>query len=358
MLLFSCLVQIEASTASHVTLAWNPSGSQDVAGYRIHYGTASGVYTQTLELGNITSAVVFNLAVGTTYYFTVTAYDTLSRESLPSNEVSYTVGSQSSSSSHLANISTRANVGVGDNALIGGFIVCGSQPEKMILRAIGPSLASHGVVGAMANPTLELHDSTGAMMATNDNWQNSGQANEITASGLAPADPLESAIIATLQPGDYTVIVRGVNNTTGIALVEGYELDSVTTRLVNISTRGQVGAGDQVLIGGLIVTGSDSKTVMVRALGPSLATGAHPLAGALVNPVLELHDGAGNLLSSNDDWINSPQFSELAASGLAPSHSLESAILTTLSPGNYTAIVRGVANTTGIALVEVYDLDP
>jgi Matrixin len=262
------------------------------------------------------------------------------------------------SSSHLANISTRLNVGVDDDVLIGGFIVRGPVAKRMILRAIGPSLTGAGVIGAMANPTLELHDSTGAAIATNDNWQTGSQASEISASGLAPRNPLESAIVATLQPGSYTAIVRGVNNTTGIALVEGYELDSTATRLVNVSTRGRVGVGDEVLIGGFIVTGSQSKTVMVRALGPSLGTGAHPLAGALVNPALELHDGSGNLLSSNDDWVNSPQHAAIVASGLAPSDSLESAILTTLSPGNYTAIVRGVNNATGIGLVEVYDLDP
>jgi hypothetical protein len=261
-------------------------------------------------------------------------------------------------SSHLANISTRLNVGVNDDVLIGGFIVRGPEPKRLILRAIGPSLTGAGVSAAMADPMLELHDSTGATIVTNDNWRTSAQASEISASGLAPNNPLESAILATLQPGNYTAIVRGVNNTTGIALVEGYELDSTATRLVNVSTRGQVGVGDEVLIGGFIVTGSDSKTVIVRALGPSLGTGPNPLTGVLANPVLELHDGSGNLVSSNDDWVNSPQQSAIVASGLAPSNSLESAILTTLSPGNYTAIVRGVNNTTGIGLVEVYDLDP
>jgi hypothetical protein len=355
--LFCCVWEIQASTANHVTLAWDASQSQNIAGYRVHFGTRSGVYTQTIQVGNVTSAVVSNLTAETTYYFTVTAYDTSNFESLPSNEVSYAAGGQSGSPGHLANISTRGNVGVDNDVLIGGFIVRGTQPKKMILRAVGPSLASHGVIGAMANPTLELHDSTGAMMATNDDWQNSGQANEIDASGLAPANPLESAIVATLQPGNYTTILRGVNNTTGIALVEGYELDSTTTRLVNISTRGHVGVGDDVLIGGFIVTGS-SKQLIVRAIGPSLAIGPNPLPGALVNPVLELHDNMGNLLSSNDDWVNSPQHVAIVASGLAPSHPLESAIMATLSPGNYTAIVRGVSNTTGIGLVEVYDLDP
>jgi hypothetical protein len=357
-LLFCCLGQIQARAQNHVTLAWNPSGGQDIAGYRVHSGTTRGVYTQTIEVGNATSALVSNLTAGTTYYFTVTAYDTSNQQSAPSNEVSYMVTGPNGNSSHLGNISTRLNVGVDDDVLIGGFIVRGPVPKRMILRAIGPSLTGAGVIGAMANPTLELHDSAGATIATNDNWQTGAQTSEISASGLAPRNPLESAIVATLQPGSYTAIVRGVNNTTGIALVEGYELDSTTTRLVNISARGHVGVGNDVLIGGFIVTGSQSKTVIVRGLGPSLGTGAHPLAGALVNPVLELHDGSGNLLSINDDWVNSPQFSAINASGLAPSHSLESAILTTLSPGNYTAIVRGAHSTTGIGLVEVYDLDP
>jgi hypothetical protein len=247
---------------------------------------------------------------------------------------------------------------VDDDVLIGGFIVRGPGPKRLILRAIGPSLAGAGVIGALANPMLELHDSTGAMIAANDDWQTSAQVSEIRASGLAPTNPLESAIVATLQPGNYTAIVRGANNTTGIALVECYELDSTATRLVNVSTRGRVGVGDDVLIGGVIVNGSDSKTVLVRALGPSLGTGPNPLTGVLANPVLELHDGSGNLLSSNDDWVNSPQYSAIVASGLAPSNSLESAILTTLSPGNYTAIVRGANDSMGIGLAEVYDLDP
>src|SRR5205807_9121191 len=192
--------------------------------------------------------------------------------------------------------------------------------KRMIVRAIGPLLYGSGVIVAIADPTLELHDSTVSSIVTNDNWQSGAQVSEIIASGLALTNPFESAIVATLQPGNYTAIVRGVNNTTGIALVEGYELDSTATRLVNISTRGHVGVGDDVLMGGFIVTGSDSKTVIVRALGPSLGIGPNPLTGVLSNPVLELHDGSGALLSSNDDWVNSPQQSAIVASRLAPSN--------------------------------------
>lgn len=355
-LLFCCLWQIHASAQSNVTLSWNPSSGPNIAGYRLHSRNANVLYTQTIEVGNTTSVLVPNLTAGIAYYFTVTAYDTSSHESPPSNEISYTAPGSAPTSSHLADISTRLNVGLDDDVLIGGFIVEGPVPKKMILRAIGPSLTGAGVTGTMANPTLELHDSTGTI-ATNDDWQTGAQASEISASGLAPTNPLESAIVATLQPGNYTAIVRGVNNTTGIALIEGYEFDSTVTRLVNVSTRGRVGVGDQVLIGGFIVLGSDLKTVMVRALGPSLANRTTPSSPALAKPFLELHDGSGELLSSNDDWMNSPQQAAIAASGLAPTDPLESAIMATLSPGNYTAIVRGVNNTTGIGLVEVYDLD-
>jgi fibronectin type III domain protein len=347
-LLISFVSQMQG--AHTITLAWDPILQNDLAGYRVHWGTASGDYTHETDVGSTTRAVVSNLTDGTTNFFAVTAYDIAGLESLPSNEVSYP------NWSHLANISTRMNVGVNDNVLIGGFIVRGSQPKHLIVRALGPSLTAAGVTGAMANPMLELHDSTGALIASNDNWQTGGQASQISASGLAPSNALESAIIATLPSGNYTAIVRGVNSTTGIALVEVYELDSTTTRLMNASTRGRVGVNDDVLIGGFIVRGSQPKQLMVRAIGPSLA--AAGVAGAMANPRLELHDSAGALIASNDNWQTGGQASQISASGLAPSNALESAIIATFRPGNYTAIVKGVNNATGVAMVEVYDLDP
>jgi hypothetical protein len=258
---------------------------------------------------------------------------------------------------HLANISTRMRVGTGDEAVIGGFIVQGAQSKKVILRAIGPSLTRLGVTGALANPTLELYDESGALIASNDDWQQSPQVNEIIASTIAPSNAHESAIVATLPAGGYTTILRGVSGTTGVALVEGYELDSNSSRLVNISTRGRVGVGSEVLIGGFIVRGTTAKKVIVRALGPSLASGANPIAGTLANPYLELHDGSGNLLVANDNWTTSPQKSEIIASTLAPTNSQESAVIATLEPGAYTAIVKGAAGGSGIGLVEVFDLD-
>lgn len=263
-----------------------------------------------------------------------------------------------SSPSHLANISTRMRIGVSDNVLIGGFIIRGAQPKKLILRAIGPSLTAYGVASVIADPVLELHDSLGGVIAANDDWRSGAQMNEIQASGLAPADSAESAIIATLLPGNYTAVVSGYGGGQGIGLVEGYELDGNTTRLVNISTRGRVGIDDEAMIGGFIVQGSAAKRVIVRALGPSLAGGPSPIVGALADPILELHDGNGNLLAVNDDWSNSPQAAEIIATTIPPVNNLESAIVATLGPGNYTAIVRGVDNTSGVGLVEVYDLDP
>ncbi len=262
------------------------------------------------------------------------------------------------SASHLANISTRIKVGLNDNVLIGGFIIKGTQPKKLILRGIGPSLATIGVVNAMIDPVLELHDSSGGVIASNNNWSTSSQMSEIQQSGVAPSNPAESAIIATLAPGSYTAVVSGYAGGQGVALVEAYELDGNATRLVNISTRGRVGVGDEAMIGGLIIQGSTAKKIIVRALGPSLSGGPSPVAGALADPVLELHDGSGNLIAANDDWGNSPQASEIVQSTVPPTNDLESAVIATLGPGNYTAVVRGVNNITGVGLVEVYDLDP
>jgi hypothetical protein len=271
----------------------------------------------------------------------------------------------------LSNISTRAFVQTGADVMIGGFIIEGSGPKTVIVRAIGLELTPFGVPNALADPMLELHNNRGALIASNNNWQTtviggiitSSQVSEIQSSGHAPTQPSESAIIATLQPGNYTAIVRGVNNTTGVALVEVDDLSTdAGSVLGNISTRSLVQTGADVMIGGFIIEGSAPKTVIVRAIGPELTPFGIP--NALADPALDLHNSSGALIASNNNWqttviggiINSSQVSAIQSSGHAPTQPSESAIIATLQPGNYTAIVRGVNNSTGVALVEVYDL--
>ena len=220
----------------------------------------------------------------------------------------------------------------------------------MILRAIGPSLP---LPGTLDNPTLELRDSSGALLESNDDWVSSPNKQAIIDSGLAPGNDLESAILRSLPANAaYTAIVRGANNGTGIGIVEAFDLDAaVDSKLANISTRGFVQTGDNILIAGTIILGNAAQKVIVRAIGPSLS-----LPGKLANPTMELRDQNGALVDSNDDWINSPNKQAIIDSGLAPANDLESAILQTL-PANgasFTAIVRGVNNTTGIALVEMF----
>jgi hypothetical protein len=260
-------------------------------------------------------------------------------------------------------------VQTGDNVLIGGFIVTGTQPKKVLLRAIGPSLTVNGVPlpGKLENPTLDLNG-PGGLIATNDDWRDDPtQEAEIIATGVPPPNDLESAIVATLPANNagYTATVRGVNNTTGIALVEAFDLDTtVDSKLANISTRGFVQTGDNVMIGGFIVLGPDPQTVIVRANGPSLANANPPVVGALADPTLEIHDSNGTVIASNDNWQDNSDSDRQAIidSGVAPTDSLESAIITTLSSSvtgiGYTAIVSGNEGGTGVGLVEVFALAP
>jgi len=249
----------------------------------------------------------------------------------------------------LANISTRAVVGTSANVLIGGFIVTGTQSKQVIVRGIGPSLP---LPGKILDPILELHDATGRLIGFNDNWGDSADRAAIADSGVAPANPNESAILMSLAPGSYTAILSGANLTTGTAVVEVYDLESAAdSKLANISTRAFVQTGDSILIGGFIVVGQSAMDLIVRAIGPSL-----PVPGAMTDPTLELRDASGNLLASNDDW-RSNQEAAIIATGVAPTQNAESAIIATFSPGSYTAIVRGANATTGVAVVEVYQLN-
>ncbi len=257
--------------------------------------------------------------------------------------------------SRQLNISTRETVGTGENVLIGGFIITGPTPKKVIVRAIGPSLAAFGLTGLLQDPTLEVHDASGAILFSNDDWKSTQQA-AIEATGIPPADDRESAIVASLNPGAYTAIVQGKNNATGTALVEVYDLDPTpVTRLSNISTRGEVGIGTNVLIGGLIVSAEDAgqANVVLRALGPSLT--ALGVSGALQDPTLDLHDSNGDLLAGNDNWRDA-QEGIISSTGLAPADDREAALFVTLPAGAYTAVVQGKNATTGVGLVEAYNI--
>jgi pimeloyl-ACP methyl ester carboxylesterase len=255
--------------------------------------------------------------------------------------------------SRLANIATRGNVGTGDNALIAGFIITGTQSKKIIVRGIGSSLP---LADRLANPTLELRDSSGALLDSNDNWVDSPNKQAIIDSTVQPTNDLESAIVATLPANgsNYTAVLRGTNDGTGIGVVEAYDLDqTVDSKLANISTRGFVDTGDSAMIGGMIITGGTSTSVLVRAMGPSLTDAG--VSNALQDPTLELYDGNGALITLNDNWRET-QEGEILGTSIPPTDDRESAVLVTLPPGAYTAIVRGKDNSTGVALVEAYQL--
>jgi len=257
--------------------------------------------------------------------------------------------------SKALNISTRAFVDTGERVTIAGFIVTGDIAKKVLIRGIGPSLTANGVPTALANPTLTLFDTAGNVTMTNDDWKNSPDAAEIMSTGLAPTNDSESAIIATLAPGQYTAQLAGKDNGTGNGVIEIYDLQSGTSAtLANLSTRGYVGAGDNVMICGVIIGSGDNPIMVFRAMGPSLASSG--IANPLLDPTLELHDNNGGLIAFDDDW-KIPQIQAVQAVNLAPPDTRESAIVSAfLSPGNYTAVVRGKNNTTGVALVETYRL--
>lgn len=305
-------------------------------------GTISGTFTGLLAAKTSPDAVEFTGGVlGTIQLFSTNFHGTSTFQLLFLSKPTGAV-----------NISTRTMVGRLDDVLIGGFIVTGDAPEAVIVRAIGPSLP---ISGSLQDPFLELHSPTGELV-TNDDWKSTQEA-VIKDTNVAPTDDRESAIVTALDPGNYTAVVRGKNNTTGIAVVELYDLGTAPlnqtskAKIAQISTRGTVGKGDNVLIGGFIVDVLPTK-IILRAIGPEL-NGIVP--GALQDTTLELRDGSGSLIASNDDW-RSLQEQQIIDSTVPPKDDRESAIVATLNPGNYTTIVRGKDNSAGVALVEVYAL--
>ncbi|MBS0659583.1 MAG: hypothetical protein JSR82_15175 [Verrucomicrobia bacterium] len=270
----------------------------------------------------------------------------------PTPQVTPTPTPTPTPNSRLINVSTRLRVATGSGVAIAGFVISGTAPKRVLVRALGPTLANFGVSGVLGNPSLELLTGQ-TSLATNDDWRSTQEA-DIQASGFAPPNDLEPAIIRTIQPGSYTAILRGVSETTGVGIVEVYDLEPnlATARLINLSTRGVVGTNDQVMIAGLVINGTTPKRVLIRALGPSLT--AFGVDGAISDPQVRVV--ANNVdIGTNDNWQSS-QAAEITAANLAPPNALDSALILTLQPGSYTAIVSGVGGATGVALVEAYEL--
>jgi PKD repeat protein len=332
-----------------LNVAFDASGSSDpdagdaIASYTFSFGDGSPDVTQSSPTINHT------YRHGGAFFATCTVTDTQGEISANVASLVIKTGAQ------LVNISTRLRTQTGDNIPIAGFIVVGDQDKKVIVRGIGPSI--QGAQGPLQDPVLELHDSSGAVIASNDNWKDTQQA-EIEGSGVPPGDDRESAIVKTLSPGNYTAILRGKDDTTGVALVEVYDISFTTdSRLANVSTRGLVGTGDDVMIGGFLAGPNDAAFtgIVLRAIGPSL--GAANVPQPMQDPTLELHDRDGALIDSNDNWKDSPQAAEIESTGLQPTDDRESAIIrTNFEPGPYTAILRGKDNSVGNALVEIYDV--
>lgn len=279
------------------------------------------------------------------------------------SDANFTINGNGATPGLVGNISTRLPVGTDNNVLIEGFIVQGpaGSTKKIIVRAIGPTLAGFGIADALANPTLDIFDANNTKIASNDDWKNTqvgglitgDQSGEISASGVAPTNDKESAIIANLAPGNYTAVVRGLNNTTGTGLVDAYDLSaSSPARLANIATRGLIQAGDKLMIAGFIIQNGQVR-IVVSAIGPSLT--AFGITNALADTTLQLRDANGGIILENDDWKSS-QRQELEATGLQPTNDAEAALVTIIQPGSYTAQVRGKNDTSGIGLVQVFFL--
>jgi hypothetical protein len=333
---------LEATTSvSLIGTVNDPSGNAAIL-WKVYSGPAGGVLANPNQAS--TTATITSPG---TYTFLLSADDSVHAVAYDAVVVRVT------GRNALANISTRVQVGIGNNIAIGGFIIVGNTAKQVVIRGLGPSLAAAGVPVPLGDPVLDLYDSSGNLLQNNDNWQEM-QAQILRDLQLAPANDFESALVRTLAPGAYTALLRGQNNSSGIGLIEVYDLQpSAQSKLGNISTRGFVGTGDNVMIGGTIVTGPDSARVVFRAIGPSLA--AAGIVNPLGNPQLGVFDANGTGIATNNDWKTSQQ-NAIAATGLAPTNDLESAIVADLAPGNYTAVVSGVGGATGVALVEAYHL--
>ena len=354
---------IEADVIFNNTIDWDsyrgplhPDGAIDFRRVALHeFGHVVGLNHPDLANPKQTVVAIMNSIVSN--------IDTLQTDDINGAKSIYDSGPAyltSNPAPNLVNLSTRAFVGTGNNVVIGGFIIQGSQPATVILRGIGNSLPALGITDALLDTVIELHSADGSIISMSDDWIDDSWASTVASYHLDPTNSQESAILATLNPGSYTVLLKSFDNgdgkLTGTGLIELYDLHTTGGRAGNISTRGPVTTGSHILIGGFIVGGSQNKDVVVRAIGPSLANSG--VTGALSDPMVELRDASGNLVDSNDNWGSHPKAAQIQAEGLAPTQPAESALQVTLSPGSYTAVVTGVNGATGIGLVEIYDLSP
>jgi plastocyanin len=341
-------------TGDTVVWTWSSSGHSSTSGSP---GMPSGLWDSGIINQGATFMHTFNTAGSFPYYCTVHGSccgmvgAVIVSNSTPTPSPTAT---PTPTPSRLNNISTRASVQTGSGATIAGFILTGTELKQVVVRGLGPTLTQFGVSGALADPTLQLFDGNGKTLFINNNWKDTQQAG-IQATGLAPPNDLESAIRIALQPGHYTAALSGNNGTTGVGLMEVYDIETaVSTVLTNVSTRGFVGTDQNAMIGGFIIEGGNGSTeVVVRGLGPTLTQ--FGVTGALADPALTLVDSNGNIVRSNNNWKDTQQ-AAIQATGLAPPNDLEAAILVTVAAGHYTAILSGNGGGTGIGLVEVYKL--
>jgi len=364
-----------ASSPTEVTVTWQPPVTGTATGYKLERAADSGFTNAltTFNLGASTSYVDTTAAAGTTYFYRLSAVNASGASAPTAAMQVQTPASVGGGASHFVNIATRAFSGAGNNVTIGGFVVTGSTPKRVLIRGVGPSLSSQGLSSAevLADPTIEVHQGS-PVIASNDNWGDNANAAEITsvaaqigATALASGDTKSAALLITLSPGVYSFIVSGKGGTSGIVLLEVYDADTanVGSSFVNIATRADSTAGNGVTIGGFVVSGSAPKNVLIRAVGPTLTTEGIGQTEVLTNPVIELHQGSA-VIATNDNWGDNANAAQIMTTGarigatpFANTDTNSAALLLKLQPGVCSFIASGKGSTSGIVLVEVYDAD-